>query len=137
MSAILPETYIQDVHTRLIVYKRIANAKSKAQLRDLQVEMIDRFGLLPEPAKQLLLVTELKFEAENLGIKKISASQQTGKIDFIEQPKINIQTLLKFIQLHAKRYQMEGPTRLRFTLDKTTNEERIHEIHELLCELSK
>ena len=137
MSAILPETYIQDVHTRLIIYKRIANAQSKAQLRDLQVEMIDRFGLLPQQAKQLLLVTELKFEAEKLGIKKISASQQIGKIDFEDNPKINLQTLLKLIQLHAKRYQMEGPTRLRFTLEKANNEERINEIHELLNKLGE
>ncbi len=136
ISAILPETYIQDVHTRLIVYKRIANAKTKAQLRDLHVEMIDRFGLLPQQAKQLLLVTELKFEAEKLGIKKISASQQTGKIDFDEQPKINLQTLLKLIQLDAKRYQMEGPTRLRFILESTHNEERIMEINHLLRELA-
>ena len=135
ISAILPETYIQDVHTRLIVYKRIANAKSKAQLRDLQIEMIDRFGLLPEPAKQLLLVTELKFEAIKLGIKKISLSKQSGKIEFDENPQINIQTLLKLIQLHSKRYQMEGPTRLRFTLDKTANDERIQEIKELLVSL--
>jgi transcription-repair coupling factor (superfamily II helicase) len=135
MSAILPDTYITDVHTRLIIYKRIANAKTTEQLRQLQIEMIDRFGLLPDQAKRLLLITELKFEAEQLGIKKISASQQLAKIDFGEQPKINLDTLLKLIQLHATRYQMEGPARLRFNLDQTQPEERIHEIKALLHQL--
>ena len=55
------------------MYKRIANAKSTQQLHDLQIELIDRFGLLPQPVKHLLLITELKLKAELLGIRKISA----------------------------------------------------------------
>lgn len=136
LSAILPETYIADIHTRLIMYKRIANAKDKEQLRELQIEMIDRFGLLPQPAKNLLLVTELKLLAGQLGISKINAAQQLGKIDFSEKAAIDPGVLINLIQVHAKRYQMEGPTRLRFTLDSTSQEECIHEIKNLLHKLS-
>ncbi|STX43050.1 Transcription-repair coupling factor [Legionella donaldsonii] len=136
LSAIIPEDYIADVHTRLIMYKRIANAKDKQQLRDLQIEMIDRFGLLPQPAKQLLLITELKLLATQLAINKINSAQQTGKIEFGEKPAIDPGILINLIQLQAKRYQMEGPTRLRFTLDSTSPEERIHEIQALLMKLA-
>lgn len=136
LSAILPEDYIADIHTRLIMYKRIANANSKEQLRELQIEMIDRFGLLPQSAKNLLLVTELKLLADKLGINKIHAAQQAGKIEFNEQPKINSAVLITLIQLHAKRYQLEGPNRLRFTLDSVSAEERIHEIQALLAQLA-
>lgn len=136
ISAILPDDYITDIHTRLIVYKRIASAKDKEQLRDLQIEMIDRFGLLPQPAKQLLLVTGLKLQASKLGINKITAYQQQGKIEFDANPQIDPGVLITLIQVHAKRYQMEGPTRLKFTLDSTTNEERIHEIKALLKKLA-
>ena len=136
LSAILPEDYIGDIHTRLIMYKRIANAKDKEQLRDLQIEMIDRFGLLPQPAKNLLLVTGLKLLASKLGINKINAAQQNGKIEFSENPSIDPGALISLIQLQAKRYQMEGPTRLRFTLDATSHEERIGEIKNLLLKLT-
>ncbi|WP_347251667.1 TRCF domain-containing protein, partial [Legionella sp.] len=136
LSAILPEDYIADVHTRLIMYKRIANAKNKEELRDLQIEMIDRFGLLPQPAKHLLLVTELKLLATQLGINKINAAQQNGKIEFSEKPEIDPGILINLIQLQPKRYQMEGPTRLRFNLDSTTHEERILEIKMLLIKLA-
>lgn len=135
LSAIIPDDYITDVHTRLIIYKRIANAKDKQQLRDLQIEMIDRFGLLPQPVKQLLLVTELKFMAAKLGVARINASAQQGKIEFSDQPNIDAGVLISLIQVHAKRYQMEGPHRLKFTLDSTTNEERIHEVNTLLVKL--
>jgi transcription-repair coupling factor (superfamily II helicase) len=136
ISAIIPEDYIGDIHNRLIMYKRISNAKDKEQLHDLQIELIDRFGLLPQPVKNLLLITQLKLQAEQMGILKISAGAQQGKLEFSEQPAINTATLISLIQLHAARYKMEGPQRLRFSLDSTTAEERIFEISSLLNKLS-
>ena len=135
LSAIIPDSYIGDVHTRLIMYKRIANAKDKQQLHDLQIELIDRFGLLPAQVKHLLLVTELKFLAAKLGVTRITASGPQGKIEFNDAPDINAGVLINLIQVHAKRYQMDGPSRLKFTLDSTAHEERIHEIRELLGKL--
>lgn len=135
ISAIIPEDYIGDIHNRLIMYKRISNAKDKQQLHELQIELIDRFGLLPPPVKHLLLITDLKLKAQQMGVLKISAGAQQGKIDFNEKPLIDPGVLISLIQVHAKRYQMEGPQRLRFTLDSTTPEERIFEIHSLLDKL--
>lgn len=136
ISAIIPDEYIPDIHNRLIMYKRIANAKTKEQLHDLQVELIDRFGLLPHQVKHLLLITELKLKAELMGIQKISAGAQQGKLEFSEKPNIDPAILINLIQVHAKRYQMEGPQRLRFTLDSTSSEERIFEISALLNKLN-
>jgi transcription-repair coupling factor (superfamily II helicase) len=136
MSAIIPEEYIGDIHSRLIMYKRISNASSSEHIHELQVELIDRFGLLPEPVKKLLLITELKLKATRLGIHKISALAQQAKIDFSEKPSINPATLISLIQVHAKRYQMQGPQRLCFTLDSTTDKERIFEIDSLLNKLA-
>ncbi|MCW8386006.1 transcription-repair coupling factor [Fluoribacter dumoffii] len=136
ISAIIPEEYIPDIHNRLIMYKRIANAKNKEQLHDLQVELIDRFGLLPQQVKHLLLITELKLKAEKMGIQKISAGAQQGKLEFSENPSIDPGVLIHLIQVHAKRYQLDGPHRLRFNLDSTTSEERIFEIGALLNKLS-
>jgi transcription-repair coupling factor (superfamily II helicase) len=136
LSTILPEDYIGDIHTRLIMYKRIANAKNRQQLRDLQIEMIDRFGLLPESAKNLLVVTELKLLASKLGVNKINAAQQSGKIEFSDTPAIDPAILINLIQLQAKRYQLEGPSKLKFTLDSLSSQERIHEIQSLLLKLA-
>ena len=132
LSAIIPDDYINDVHMRLIMYKQISNAKNREQLHALQVELIDRFGLLPQSVKHLFLITELKWLATTLGIKRLDASADRGKIEFDDNPAINAGTLISLIQLHPKRYQLNGPNQLRFTLDSTSNEERIHEISRLL-----
>ncbi len=136
LSAIIPDDYISDVHMRLIMYKQISNAKNRDQLHALQIELIDRFGLLPQSVKHLFLITELKWLVTTLGIKRLDASVDRGKIEFDDNPNINAGTLISLIQLHPKRYQLNGPSQLRFTLDSTSGEERIHEISKLLKSLS-
>src|SRR3546814_15706027 len=64
-SDVCSSDLLGDVHTRLTLYKRIASARSEDDLRDLQVEMIDRFGLLPEPTKQFFAVASLKLMARS------------------------------------------------------------------------
>ena len=135
LSAIIPENYIGDVHIRLITYKRIANALDAEALRALQVELIDRFGLLPEPVKHLFLITELKQFAEKMGVTRIQGAEQQARIDFEQQAHIDPAVLIQLIQVHSKRYQLDGPTRLKVTLDGKTGEARITELHELLVKL--
>ena len=135
ISAIIPDDYINDVHTRLIIYKRIANAKESKELHNITIELIDRFGLLPIAVKQLIAITELKIIAQPLGIKRIQVTDDKGVIEFDTEPKINSVELIKLIQLHSARYKLDGPTRLRFALTKTTNAERIEEVINLLKQL--
>jgi transcription-repair coupling factor (superfamily II helicase) len=135
LSAIIPESYIGDTHTRLIFYKRIAHAKDEAQLRALEIEMIDRFGLTPKPLKHLFLITALKFLAAELGISRITAQAPHGKIEFGEDARINPEKLISLIQVHRTRYQLEGPTRLRFQLESVVHEAQILEVTQLLLQL--
>jgi len=137
LSTIIPEQYIGDIHTRLIMYKRIANAKNQQQLHDLQIEMIDRFGLFPASVKLLLLITELKLLATKIGVTRIHGSGQFCKIEFNEEPNLDAQILIQLLQSAAQRYQMEGPHRLKVTLEANKSEERIHEISTLLHKLMK
>lgn len=126
IPALIPENYLPDVHMRLILYKRIASAKTNDELRALETEMIDRFGLLPEPTKHLFAVTQLKLQAEPLGIRKISANKETVYLDFLAQPNIDPLQIIQLIQKQPKQYKMEGSSRLRVTLpDKTKMAERL------------
>jgi transcription-repair coupling factor (superfamily II helicase) len=117
LPAFIPDNYLGDVHTRLILYKRIASAKSNAELEELQVEMIDRFGLLPDEAKNLFKVTELKLMAAALGIKKIDAGMQGGKIDFTDTPNVDSRKIIQLIQTQPRKFQIKGSSRLLFNFD--------------------
>jgi len=136
VQALIPDDYLPDVHTRLILYKRIASAKDSESLRELQVEMIDRFGLLPDAVKNLLKVTKLKLSAEKLGIQKIDAGDQGGRIEFSSDTGINPLTLVKMVQNQPQRYKLEGADKLRFSLDNKKPEQRFQMVEKLLGELA-
>lgn len=117
IPALIPEDYLPDVHTRLTLYKRISGARDGEELRELQVEMIDRFGLLPDPAKHLFAVAELKLAATALGIRKLDLGDKGGRLQFVERPNVDPMSIIKMIQGQPKLYQMDGPDKLRIKLD--------------------
>lgn len=135
IPALIPDDYLPDVHSRLILYKRIASAESLEELHDLQVEMIDRFGLLPEPAKNLLRVTELKLHATPLGIRKIELGPTGGRITFNPQPNIDGMKIIQLIQTQAKIYKLEGQERLRIVKDLPDAASRFELLEDLLGQL--
>lgn len=136
VPALIPEAYLPDVHTRLILYKRIANAADEEALKDLQVEMIDRFGLLPEPTKHLVRITQLKLLAEQLGITKIDAGPQGGRLEFAATTPVEPLTLIKLIQGQPNRYKFEGATLFKFMVPMERPEERFNTIEALLERLT-
>ena len=136
LPALIPEDYLPDVHARLILYKRIANAADEDGLKELQVEMIDRFGLLPEPTKNLVRLTLLKLQAEKLGITKIDAGPQGGRIEFSADTSVDPMVLIKLIQGQPNRYKFEGATLFKFQVPMERPEERFNTLEALLERLA-
>ena len=135
LPALIPDDYLGDVHARLTLYKRIASARSEDELRDLQVEMIDRFGLLPDPTKQLFAVATLKLMATPLGIRKLDFGANGGRIVFRENPEIDPMTIIKLIQRLPRVYKLDGQDKLKITLDLPGATERIRSAQEVLVVL--
>ncbi len=135
IPALIPATYLSDVHQRLVFYKRIASVADVQALQALRVEMIDRFGPLPEPAKTLFALTELKLFAQPYGLEKIEAGPTGGRIHFGENPKIDPQRLVLLMQREPKTFQFAGETKLRFFADLAEPSTRIPRVRELLKRL--
>ena len=133
--ALIPDDYLFDVHTRLVLYKRIASAKDEEGIRALQVEMIDRFGLLPPPTKTLFAITALKLLAEPLGIRKIEVGGNGGRILFKPKPDIDPMQIILLIQQQPNIYKLDGPDKLRFTQPFPTPESKLDFVIGLLEKL--
>ncbi len=136
IPALIPEDYLPDVHTRLVLYKRIANAADTQALERLQVEMIDRFGLLPQPTKNLFALAEMKLKAESLGIERIDANQGGGRIQFTPEPAIDVEALLKLVQTQPDLFRLDGPQMLRFQANLEDPGERLAFVQKLLDQLT-
>jgi transcription-repair coupling factor (superfamily II helicase) len=135
IPALIPADYLGDVHLRLQCYKRIASAKTTRELDEIQVEMIDRFGLIPDATKNLFAIGLLKQHTEKLGIKKIEANSKGGKIEFNDKPNIDPMQIIKLIQTQAKQFRLDGPTKLRFTLPEHQASDRLNLIEGILQRL--
>ncbi len=134
-AALIPDDYLPDVHNRLILYKRIANAKNKAQLRDLRVEMIDRFGLLPDPVNTLFEVTRIKQIAQNLGVLKLDIGAEGGRIVFNEKPNIDPMKIMGIVQKRPWEFKIVGSDKLYFEVELETVEQRVQWIKKLFAEI--
>jgi transcription-repair coupling factor (superfamily II helicase) len=135
IPALIPDDYLPDVHTRLILYKRIASAKTDEALRELQVEMIDRFGLLPQPVKNLFAVASLRRRAGRLGITRLEFGEHGGRIEFKENPAVDPATLIQLVQERPDRYAFEGDRKLRIHAEYPEADQRRATAEELLGRL--
>lgn len=134
--ALIPDDYLPDVHARLILYKRIASAESQAALDELRVEMIDRFGLLPEPTKTLFSVTRVKLLAQELGIRKLDMHVKGGRIIFDDKPNIDPMKVITLIQKRPWVFKLDGQDKLRFEIELPTVEEREEWVVKLFSEIN-
>jgi len=137
VPSLLPDSYLPDVHLRLVLYKRIAAAASADELRELQVEMIDRFGLLPEPAKNLFRIAGYKQAARTLGLRKIDVGPGGGSVTFERDTRVEPATLIRYVQQHSRTHRLEGGTKLRFALKLEKDEQRFAAVEQLLEALQK
>ena len=132
MAALIPDDYLPDVHARLMLYKRIAGARDEEELDELQVEMIDRFGLLPDPAKNLFAISKLKQRAQALGIRKLELGPNGGRVLFAKKTKVEPMNVIRLVQREPKRYAFEGQDKLKLKREMNTPEERVRVAAELL-----
>ncbi|MCL6364554.1 transcription-repair coupling factor [Pectobacterium carotovorum subsp. carotovorum] len=137
LPALLPDDFIPDVNTRLSLYKRIASAKTPAELDELKVELIDRFGLLPDASRYLLQIAALRQQAQALGIRRIEGNEKGGFIEFSEQNRVDPSHLIGLLQRDPGTYRLDGPTRLKFMKDLSDRPQRIEFIGSLLGNMAQ
>ncbi len=136
LPALIPDDYLPDVHTRLTLYKRIASARDTNALRELQVEMIDRFGLLPDPVKNLFAIAALKLGTTALGMRKMELGENGGRIAFKPQPNINPARIIELIQTQPRVYSLDGQDKLRIRMQLPGPAERLGAAQSLLRSLT-
>ncbi len=135
VPALIPDSYLGDVQARLTLYKRIASAGDEMALRDLQVEMIDRFGLLPQAIKNLFEIAGLKQLAETTGVSKLDYGPQGGRVEFSQDTTADPQALISLIQQHSEDFRLDGPNKLRILKLEEDPEQRFASARKLLTQL--
>ncbi|MFB3099912.1 MAG: transcription-repair coupling factor, partial [Gammaproteobacteria bacterium] len=136
IPALIPEDYLPDVHMRLIMYKRIASVEDKEALKELQVEMIDRFGSLPDFAKNLFRIAELKLLVNPLGIRKVDLGPHGGRLQFHENNNVDPMKIITLIQSNPFTYKLDGQDKLRINEELPEPDDRFTILTNLIADIS-
>ncbi len=137
VPSMLPEQYLPDVHARLVLYKRISGVESVAELDDLQAETVDRFGALPDPARNLFRIARLRVVAAFCGVERFDLGAGSGSVSFVDDPPVDTGSLILYVQRHGKTMRFDGPKKFRFTGTWPQPEERFSAAQQLLDGLAK
>ncbi|HET9695038.1 MAG TPA: transcription-repair coupling factor [Steroidobacteraceae bacterium] len=137
VPALLPESYLPDVHARLVLYKRISSVQSVTELDDLQAETMDRFGPLPEPAKNSFRIARLRVVAAPLSIERMDVGSTSGSVAFGDDTPLDPGALILFLQKSPRTMRFDGPKKIRFTGKWEDPEERFAAAQQLLDDLSR
>jgi transcription-repair coupling factor (superfamily II helicase) len=135
ISCIIPETYLPDVHERLILYKRIASAKDEDLLKELKVEMIDRFGLLPESTQNLFESSSLKNLSQEVGILKVNIYDDKAEITLNDSSSIDVSKIINLIQTKPQKFQLKNQKTIVIKEDMEADQLRIRKITDILKSL--
>ncbi len=136
LPALLPEDYLPDVHLRLVHYKRIANATDDQVLRDLQVELIDRFGLLPEATRNLFHITAIRIKASPIGIARLEMGANGGLVEFSVNTSVDPAILVDLLESEPERFSLDQQQRLRVRAELEEPERRFAFVAELVDRLT-
>jgi transcription-repair coupling factor (superfamily II helicase) len=114
VPALLPHDYCGDVQERLSLYKRMANCGTQSAIDDLQEELIDRFGKMPDAVKALIETHRLRVAAKPVGIVKIDAHAESAVLHFEPNPPIDAMRIIELVQKN-RHIKLSGQDKLRIT----------------------
>ena len=130
-TAVLPGNYCADVHERLVLYKRLANCETLDDLEALAEELVDRFGLLPEPARTLVDTHRLRILSKPLGVMRIDAGAHAVQIQFVPNPPVDPQRVIALVRSRPG-HRLTGSEKLRIDVPLATTGERVELLRKTL-----
>ncbi|MFH1872292.1 MAG: transcription-repair coupling factor [Pseudomonadota bacterium] len=134
VPALLTNDYCPDVHERLTLYKRLANCDSDDDLRDMQEELIDRYGEMPAQTLALMDTHRLRLAGRALGLAKLDAGPAAIQIQFIPNPPIDPANIIRLLQ-SDRSFKLAGQDKLLWQKPTAAINERVAAVKELFRRL--
>ncbi|MCY4255229.1 MAG: transcription-repair coupling factor [Gammaproteobacteria bacterium] len=137
LAALLPEDYMPDVNQRLNWYKRIASASGSPQLDELKVELVDRFGPMPEAARNLFRQARIQQRMRGLGIRMLEAAARGGEAEFHADTRVDPMRLVALAQRQPQEFALRPNGVLKFRAALDDSAERFRYVERLLAILEQ
>ena len=135
IEAYLPDEYVPDSRQKVALYKKIAALETEVDRKELEEEMIDRYGKIPEPVEMLLEIADLKQLSQQLGVDGIVAGEESIKITFDEaKTSLDPRRLIRLIE-EDRRISITPPARMTVWMQGAQGKTLLYELKRVLDKL--
>lgn len=118
IPALIPDNYISDIRLRLSYYKALSNLKSQEELLELEDDLKDQFGPIPEPVLNLMGVMLLRLKCKYLGVKDLTAGLKTISLMFTEKTPLKPETIIQLAMKENKKYSLAPDSKLSIRMNQ-------------------
>ncbi len=136
MAVLIPETYVPDLNLRLSLYRRLGQFEAEEEIETFAVELVDRFGSLPQEADALLKTVGLKLLCRRAGVEKIEAGPKGVVIAFRNNAPPNPQGLIDYITNEEPGVKLRPDQRIVIKRDWPQASDRLRGSTQILSRLA-
>ncbi len=136
IPAFIPEDYLPDMNSRLMLYKRISMASSLDELDTLRDELSDLYGYIPHQVENLLQVIDIRNTLRAISGKRMDYDGNEFQISFRNETSVSPEKIVRLTRRRDKKVKFSPDMRLSVTMPQLKGDEIISSARELLQELS-
>jgi transcription-repair coupling factor (superfamily II helicase) len=137
VSAYIPDEYVPDADQKMDFYQRLANAYRIVDLLEIQEEMEDRFGRMPQPARSLMRIMEIKVMARQLGLETVQLEKNRFRLTFPQTRQVSPTDIHQMVEKCSIRLEFDLGERLQIEVQVAGRDEieRLEKARDLLQEI--
>lgn len=132
IQAYIPQDYIPDINQRLVIYRRLATALTDHEIADLERELADRYGVLPQPVEQLLHIARLKGVLRRYLISAVDYAGNQLVFSFHEKAEGSLEKILSLVSQNTERFRFTPDLKLIAKTRAIGEQEILDEIKNIL-----
>ncbi len=136
-AVLIPEKYVPDLQLRLDLYRRLSKVEDPSELEGFAVELVDRFGEIPEEARYLLEIVRIKTYCRRANIEHVEAGPKGATITFRNNKFDNPEGLLAFVNEWMDSVKIQTDHRLLYQVQWNTPEARLKGVRALVKKLAE
>ncbi len=137
VSAYIPDEYVPDADQKMDFYQRLANAYRIVDLLEIQEEMEDRFGRMPQSARSLMYLMEIKVMARQLGLETVQLEKNRFRLSFPQTRQVSPTDIHQMVEKCSIRLEFDLGERLQIEVQIAGRDEieRLEKARDLLREI--
>jgi transcription-repair coupling factor (superfamily II helicase) len=132
IPALIPDAYIPDIRLRLSYYKALADIKSEEDLNQIESELRDQYGEIPEPTVNLMGLMLIRKQCKDLGVRDVGAGLKSISLIFTEKTRLKPETVISLATRENKKYSVTPDHRLNIRMNNITWSAVYEELNYLL-----